>query len=70
MRLGVSVGARSLACACACSLINPACNATLYCHLRLLWLHEVFGHSHKWLDFRKKVIENKICVLIFSTCFV
>jgi hypothetical protein len=26
--------------------------------------------SHKWHDFQKKVIEHKICVLIFSTNFV
>jgi hypothetical protein len=26
--------------------------------------------SHKWHNFQKKVIEHKICVLIFSTTFV
>ena len=26
--------------------------------------------SHKWYDFRKKVTEHKMCVLIFSTTFV
>jgi hypothetical protein len=26
--------------------------------------------SHKWHDFRKKVTEHKMCVLIFSTTFV
>jgi hypothetical protein len=26
-----------------------------------------FHISHKWHDFRKKVIEHKMCVLIFST---
>jgi hypothetical protein len=26
--------------------------------------------SHKWHDFREKVTENKMCVLIFSTTFV
>jgi hypothetical protein len=26
--------------------------------------------SHKWHDFRKKVFEHKMCVLIFSTTFV
>ena len=25
-----------------CSLINPARNAPLYCHLRPLWLHQIF----------------------------
>ena len=26
--------------------------------------------SHKWHDFRGKIIEHKMCVLIFSTTFV
>jgi hypothetical protein len=26
--------------------------------------------SHKWYDFRKKVVEHKMRVLIFSTTFV
>jgi hypothetical protein len=26
--------------------------------------------SHKWHGFQKKVIEHKMCVLIFSTTFV
>ena len=31
-------------CFCACSLVNPACNAPLYCRLQRLWFHHIFRH--------------------------
>jgi hypothetical protein len=43
----------------------------LYCHLSPVWLYHIFQLlSHKRHDFREKVIEHKMCVLIFSTKFV
>ena len=50
----------------------PACNAHApNCHLRLATLYSIFPRlSHKRHDFPKKVIEHKMCVLIFSTTFV
>jgi hypothetical protein len=33
-------------------------------------LYHIFPHSHKRQDFRKNVIEHKMCALIFSTIFV
>ena len=57
---------------CVCSLRYPACNAHApYCHLWPALLYNIFPTlSHKWHDFRKKVTEHKMCVLIFSTNFV
>ena len=43
-------------------------------HIVMCWpalLYNIFPTlSHKWYDFRKKVTEHKMCVLIFSTSFV
>jgi hypothetical protein len=35
-----------------------------------IWLHHISTLCHKHADFRKKVIEHKTCVLIFSTTFI
>jgi hypothetical protein len=37
------------------------------CHLRPLWLCHFFTLTHKRHDFREKVTDTKMCVLIFST---
>jgi len=57
---------------CVCGLRYPACNAHApYCHLSPVRLYSIFSTlSHKRYDFRKKVIEHKMCVLTFSTTFV
>ena len=48
---------------CAC--------AVLYCHLCHAPLCSIFSTlSHKRHDFRKKITEHKMCVLIFCTTFV
>ena len=53
-------------CVCVCSLRYPACNAHApYRHLCSSQLYYIFPHlSHKCQDFREKVIEHKMCVLI------
>ena len=55
-----------------CSLRHPSCNAHApYCHLCPAPLYNIFPtFSHKRHDFREKVTENKMCVLIFCTTFV
>jgi hypothetical protein len=51
-----------------CSLSYPACKTHVLCCIDICSL-SVVQHfctlSHKWHDFRKKVIEHKMCVLIF-----
>jgi hypothetical protein len=61
----------SCVCFCACNLTYPVCKAHApYCLLRALWLHHTFRHYlKKRHDFREKVTEHKMCVLIFSTKF-
>ena len=54
----------------ACSLNNPACNAPSYCHLRPLAAQHFSTLSHKRHDFRRNVIEHKMCILIFYTTFI
>ena len=42
-----------------------------YCHLWPAPLYNIFYTlSHKQHDFREKVIEHKMCILIFSTTFI
>jgi hypothetical protein len=57
---------------CMCSLSFPACKEHAPCILSSLaytGLPHFSTLSHKWRSFLKKVIEHKICVLIFSTNF-
>ena len=57
-------------CVGVCSLLSrtQSAYAVLYCHLCPAPLHNIFlTLSHKRHDFRKKVTEHKMCVLIFST---
>jgi hypothetical protein len=54
---------------CVCKLSYPACNAHApCCHLWLVRLCNIFPHYLiNGMIFEKKVIEHKMCVLIFST---
>jgi hypothetical protein len=47
---------------CVCKPSYPA-----YCHLWSVRRYNIFPYSHTQYDFRKIVIEHKICVLAFST---
>jgi hypothetical protein len=64
------VDARAPARACAFNLTNPEYKraAILSSAASLAPLHFP-TLSHKWHDSRKKVIEHKMCILIFSTTF-
>jgi hypothetical protein len=56
-----------------CSLRYPACNAhALYCHLWSVRLLNIFAHYliNGTIFGKKKVIEYKMCVLIYSITFV
>jgi hypothetical protein len=57
---------------CVCSLSYPACNVRAqHCHLWFFCLYNIFLHYLiKGTIFRKKLIEHKMCVLIFSITFV
>jgi len=45
-----------------CSLSYAACNAHVPFFMCCLPGSKIFFHvTHKWYDFRKKVIDNKIC---------
>jgi hypothetical protein len=57
---------------CVSGLRYPACNAHApYCHLLPCPALQYFSTlSHKLHDFREKVTEHKMCVLIFCTAFV
>jgi hypothetical protein len=56
---------------CVFSLKYPACSAHVpYCHLWPAWLYIIVPHSLiNGTIFKKKVVENKMCVLIFSITF-
>jgi hypothetical protein len=58
-----------IVCVRVCSLCYPACNAhAQYSHLWPVRLCRIFVLSHTLQDFRgEKMIEHKMCVLIFST---
>jgi len=56
---------------CVCRLRYPACIAHVpYCHVAFPSLQTFSTFSHKRHDFPQAVIENKMCVLGFSTNFV
>jgi hypothetical protein len=58
-------------CLHTCSLNYPACNASLYCHLRPLWLHHIFRHYLiSGTIFEKKYIQHIRCILIFCTTLI
>jgi hypothetical protein len=53
-----------------CSLCYQTCNAHApYCHPRPVWSLQFFPHFLTNDMFFEKVIEHKMCVLIFSTTF-
>ena len=54
----------------ACSLTYPACNAPPILSSATYLTPHFLTLSHKRHDFRKKVTEQKTCVLIFSTTFI
>jgi hypothetical protein len=53
-----------------CTLIYPVCRAGAILSSSSLAPPYFSTLSHKRCDFRKKVTERKMCVLIFSTNFV
>jgi hypothetical protein len=53
------------------SLTNPACNAPPYCHLRSLYLNQIFRYYLiNGTIFKKNVVEGEMCILIFSATFI
>jgi hypothetical protein len=62
----VVVGARTRACLRACSLTNSACNAPPCCHLRPLWLHQMFRHSLINGTIFGKTLQNMKCMFWVS----
>ena len=63
----ICVSARARA--CACSRVALLIQHTRYRHIVIcgLWLHHIIRKRH---DFRKKVTEHKMCILILSTTFI
>jgi hypothetical protein len=63
---GCACVCRSRAVLRACSLTNPACIAPLYCQLRLVWFHCIFGYYHiNRTIFGEKLFNTK-CEFWFS----
>jgi hypothetical protein len=55
----------------ACSLTNPACTAPSYCHLRHLWLHQIFRHYIiNGMIFGKEVLKITRVFVCVATTFV
>jgi hypothetical protein len=54
-------------CLHVCRLTYPICHMQASFCLCPLSLHHIFRHYLKKDDFRKKVTEHKMCVLVFST---
>jgi hypothetical protein len=57
----------------ACTLAYPACNAyALYCDVicGISGSTTLLALFQNWHDFLKNVVDNKMCVLAFSTTFV
>jgi len=62
-------------CVCILVLVVVACKAhlfyaALYCHMTFLAVQYFSKLSHKQHKFWRNVIEDRMCVLIFSTTFV
>jgi len=56
---------------CVCSLSYPTCNAHApYFYLWPAPIYSAFAHYLINGTILKKIIEHKMCVLIFSTTFV
>ena len=55
---------------CVCNLSHSACNAHVpYCHLRPVWLHNIFPHYLTNGMILKTVIEHKMCFdFIYNFC--
>jgi hypothetical protein len=49
--------------------MRPILLSSVVC-LNLQYLQYFSTLSHKWHDFRKKIIEHKMCVLIFPTAVI
>ena len=53
---------------CTCSLMHPACNVNApYYHLQSAWPYNTFPNHLIKDTIKKKVIDYKMCILIFST---
>jgi hypothetical protein len=59
-------------CVCVCSISYLACNAHApYCHLWPVRPYNIFSTLfHEWHDFRKNIIEHKMCAWILSSAMV
>ena len=59
-------------CVCACVRMALLIQHATRRHIAICSLSgsRLFTLSHKWNDFRKRVIEHKMCILIFSRTFI